>query len=63
MLHEIKWTTEVQEKGNSLIYDDLIYSGWVSTMVLMVHQPRVPTNRPIVQKALGTDVLVTGEVR
>ena len=33
-------------KYDDIIYDDLMYSGWVSTMVLIVHQPRVPTNRP-----------------
>ena len=26
MSHELKWTAEVREKGNNLIYDDLIYN-------------------------------------
>ena len=34
ILYKVKWTAEVWERGNNLIYDDLMYSGWVSTMVL-----------------------------
>ena len=81
-----KWTAEVREKGNNLIYDDLmyndpicddltynnliyddlIYGSWASIRILngsSAGDTYWEAKRPIVQKALGIEVLVTGEVR